>query len=96
MRARAPFTPPHQRSAGVGNDPRLVLHATDGDDMQRFLADHQALVQQTAYAPFEKGYMWLVRPDGYVAIVADAGNWNAMREYLDVIAGQPEMLRSNG
>jgi 2-polyprenyl-6-methoxyphenol hydroxylase-like FAD-dependent oxidoreductase len=85
---------PLQGPSSASNDPRLMLHADDDDEAQQFLVEHQPLIQQTAYAPFEKKYMWLVRPDGYVAIVADAGDWNAMRSYLNFIAGSGRTTRS--
>src|SRR3984957_10595947 len=81
--ARAPL----RKSAIAPNDPRFALHAAGGEDAQQFLASNQAHVQQTVDSPFEDGYMWLVRPDGYVAVVADAGDWAVMQAYLNSVAG---------
>jgi 2-polyprenyl-6-methoxyphenol hydroxylase-like FAD-dependent oxidoreductase len=83
--SRAPLTAAGTAS-DAADDPRFILHAAAGDDSRQFSAVHEALVQPTVRSPFKTDFMWLVRPDGYVAIVADAVDWAAMRAYLDMIS----------
>ena len=47
---------------------------------------HGALLEAALRAPVTAGGMWLVRPDGYVALVEKRGDVAAVSEYLDRIA----------
>ena len=67
---------------GAGDTPRFALFAEDGPDAATLLARHAAMTEPATRAPFVAGAMWLVRPDGYVALVARAGDWAAVDAYL--------------
>lgn len=76
---------------GSGNRPRFVLCADTADAAARSAAAVLAglyghLVEETVRAPFSEGGMWLVRPDGYVALATRAGEWDDVAAYLDRIA----------
>jgi hypothetical protein len=43
-------------------------------------------VEPETRPPFDTSGMWLVRPDGYVAMTANAGDWDKVSAYLDWIA----------
>ena len=38
--------------------------------------------------PFHAGGLWLVRPDGYVALAAKAGEWREIAAYLNRLAAE--------
>ena len=46
-----------------------------------------ALLEPECRPPFAGGGSWLVRPDGYVAVVAERGAWAEIEAYLDRVAG---------
>ncbi|MBD5657658.1 MAG: FAD-binding monooxygenase, partial [Candidatus Eremiobacteraeota bacterium] len=75
-----------ERPAGSGAA-RFALFANRDDEAERFAADHHALVERDVRPPFATGSTWLVRPDGYVGVVANAGDWNALESYLAGVAG---------
>jgi hypothetical protein len=93
----ASYTPPSSLSAdsdglssqsdslppvGAGDRPRFVLFA-DPDGMPPTLQESYAdLLEPTLREPFYPGGMWLVRPDGYIALSAKTGDWNAVTAYL--------------
>jgi hypothetical protein len=43
------------------------------------------LLESGQRAPLDPSGIWLVRPDGYVAMTARAGDWQAGSEYLQRI-----------
>ena len=76
---------------GSGDRPRFVLCAGTQDAAARSAAAvlvglYGHLVEEKVRAPFGEGGMWLVRPDGYVAMVTRAGEWDDVAAYLDRIA----------
>jgi hypothetical protein len=50
---------------------------------ERFPRFLEAIVRR----PFHDDGMWLVRPDGYVALATKEGRWEEVAEYLKLIAG---------
>ncbi len=74
---------------GAGDRPRFALFATSDADSAALLTRHGALLDPAVRAPFGPNAIWLVRPDGYVAVTADAGDWVKIGAYLDWIAGLP-------
>jgi hypothetical protein len=71
-----------ESSVGAGDRPRFVLFA-DPDRMPTTLQENYAdLLETTLREPFHQGGMWLVRPDGYIALSARASEWNAVISYL--------------
>ena len=72
---------------GSGDRPRFALFA-DGDGVPAELQRrHAPLLEPKLRPPFRAGGIWLVRPDGYVALSVKANDWNAVTDYLDRIAG---------
>jgi 2-polyprenyl-6-methoxyphenol hydroxylase-like FAD-dependent oxidoreductase len=70
---------------GSGSAPRFVL-AADPDGMPADFSERYAsLLDPTPHKPYQQGKLWLVRPDGYTALTANAGDWNAVANYLDRI-----------
>jgi hypothetical protein len=48
------------------------------------------LLETSLRAPFERDGLWLVRPDGYVALATRHGRWDEIERYLDVLTGETE------
>ena len=76
--------PPVQEQipVGAGDTPRFALFAPYGDEVIRLLRDHQDLLEPTLRPPPGENGIWLVRPDGYTALVARVGDVWAVAEYL--------------
>ena len=72
---------------GAGNAPRFALFSPDSADVRAVLAKYPAIVEQAPRVPFADGGMWLVRPDGYVALVAKADATSDLDRYLAWLAG---------
>jgi len=76
---------------GAGDRPRFALCTDVSDGAARSAAGvlvglYGHLVEEKVRAPFNEGGMWLVRPDGYVALATRAGEWDEVAAYLDRIA----------
>lgn len=72
----------------VGSGPtlRFALFAAP-DGVPSTLQDKCGKILEPALRkPFHDGGLWLVRPDGYVALSAKAGDWEAVENYFDKIA----------
>jgi hypothetical protein len=82
---RAPIRASEQ-PVGAGDTPRFVLFA-ESDRIPRDLKRYESVLEPAPREPFHSGGMWLVRPDGYIALAAKAGDWNAVTAYLDRIIG---------
>ena len=48
-----------------------------------------ALLEGGVRAPVDENGIWLVRPDGYVAVASRAGDWAAVDEYLSSMKSPP-------
>jgi FAD binding domain len=83
---RAPIRP-GEPPVGAGNTPRFALFSADSSDARAVLAKYPNLVGPQIRAPYADGGMWLVRPDGYVALVAHAGAWSDLDRYLTWLVG---------
>jgi hypothetical protein len=75
----------------AGDRPRFVLCADVSDRTARSAAAvlvglYGQLAEEKVRAPFGAGGMWLVRPDGYVAMATRAGEWDDVAAYLDRLA----------
>ena len=55
-------------AVGSGNTPRFALFAEDTAASRALLSKYPELVEATPRKPFGDGGVWLVRPDGYVAL----------------------------
>ncbi|MBR0650544.1 monooxygenase [Roseomonas terrae] len=67
---------------GAGDSPRFALFAAPSPEADALAARHAALLEPTPRAPVTPGAMWLVRPDGYVGLVARAGDCAAVEDYF--------------
>jgi hypothetical protein len=82
--ARAPVRatePP----VGAGNTPRFALFAEPDGIPSMFPEPYANLLEPRLREPYQPGGMWLIRPDGYTALSAKAGQWKAVTAYLDRI-----------
>ncbi|MBV9749651.1 MAG: FAD-dependent monooxygenase [Acetobacteraceae bacterium] len=77
-----------QVPVGAGDAPRFALFATPDGAAERLLQDHRDLVDPAIRPPLAKRGIWLVRPDGYVAVTAGTGRWAEIDAYLDRVAMQ--------
>ena len=72
---------------GAGDTPRFALFAAaDGGVPADLLKRYSDLLEPTLRAPYSPEGLWLVRPDGYVALAGRQGDWTAVAAYLDGIA----------
>jgi 2-polyprenyl-6-methoxyphenol hydroxylase-like FAD-dependent oxidoreductase len=82
---RAPVDVEHS-CVGAGDTPRFALYADGGDGIRSALiAKYSDLLEPNLRAPFERDGLWLVRPDGYVALATRHGRWNEVKQYLEVL-----------
>jgi 2-polyprenyl-6-methoxyphenol hydroxylase-like FAD-dependent oxidoreductase len=73
---------------GAGDTPRFALFA-DKDDMPGTLMEKNAKWLEPALRkPYHEGGIWLVRPDGYVALSAKAGSWGEVERYLEMLGAR--------
>ena len=84
--ARVPL-PVAGNPIGSGNRPLFALFAQPTPQAAALIARHPDLLEGEPRPPFEPGGMWLVRPDGYVAMAAGAQDWDKVDAYPDWIAG---------
>jgi 2-polyprenyl-6-methoxyphenol hydroxylase-like FAD-dependent oxidoreductase len=82
---RAPVSAEGHR-VGSGDRPRFMLFAIADGASAALIACHADLVEAETRAPFADDGIWLVRPDGYVAMTARRGEWDRVGAYLDWIA----------
>jgi len=80
--ARAPIRA-SEPPVGAGNTPLFALCAEPDGMPSNFLGRYANLLEPTLREPYHRGGMWLVRPDGYTALSAKAGEWQAVSAYLD-------------
>ena len=71
---------------GGGNTPLFALFAEPDGMPSNFPERYANLLEPTLREPYRPGGMWLVRPDGYTALSAKAGEWKAVTAFLDRIA----------
>jgi 2-polyprenyl-6-methoxyphenol hydroxylase-like FAD-dependent oxidoreductase len=71
---------------GSGDTPRFALFASGDPASAAPIARHRDLIEPETRPPFGEDGIWLVRPDGYVAIAAARGEWNKLSAYFDRIA----------
>jgi 2-polyprenyl-6-methoxyphenol hydroxylase-like FAD-dependent oxidoreductase len=82
---RAPVDVDHA-CVGAGDTPRFALYANEGDGKGSALIEkYSDLLEPGLRAPFERNGLWLVRPDGYVALATRHGRWDDVEQYLEVL-----------
>jgi 2-polyprenyl-6-methoxyphenol hydroxylase-like FAD-dependent oxidoreductase len=72
------------RPFGAGDKPRFALIAGDSAPARAMLQRHFRLLEPALRTPTDTG-IWLVRPDGYVAAVGGANDWQIIEECLSKI-----------
>jgi hypothetical protein len=90
---RAPIRP-DESSVGAGTTPRFALFTEPGVGSSQLIARFPNLLELNVRKPFHAGGLWLVRPDGYVALSAKSSEWKKAVTYLDQIAA-PNLVQSN-
>jgi hypothetical protein len=68
---------------GAGDTPRFALFAEGGDGGSELIAKYPDLLEPALRKPFHKDGLWLVRPDGYVALATRHKQWEEVAKYLD-------------
>jgi hypothetical protein len=74
-----------QTPIGAGEAPRFALFAEPDDAVIRLIQDHGDLLEPAARPALRNGGLCLVRPDGYTACVAKAGETGVLAAYLDAL-----------
>jgi len=72
---------------GSGDRPQFALFAQADARSAELIARHGELLEAEMRAPLGDDGICLVRPDGYVAMTADRGEWDKVDAYINWIAG---------
>lgn len=72
---------------GAGTTPRFAIFAQADAEGAALIARHRDLLEPETRTPFGEDGIWLVRPDGYTAMVTGRGGWAEVDAYLERIAG---------
>jgi 2-polyprenyl-6-methoxyphenol hydroxylase-like FAD-dependent oxidoreductase len=78
---------------GAGDTPRFAVCADVSTPAARhgagvLLGLYGSLLEDEVRPPFHEGGLWLLRPDGYVALATRNDGWDEVAAYLDRIAGR--------
>jgi 2-polyprenyl-6-methoxyphenol hydroxylase-like FAD-dependent oxidoreductase len=73
---------------GAGNTPRFALFGDDSAAARAVLAKYPQLVEAAPRKPYADGGLWLVRPDGYLALEAKHDDVKSVDAYLARLATQ--------
>ncbi len=84
--ARAPVSAAGHR-VGSGDRPRFAIFAVADEGSTALIARYADLLEPETRAAFADDGIWLVRPDGYVAMTARRGDWDRVGAYLDWVTG---------
>jgi hypothetical protein len=74
-----------ERPIGAGAAPRFALCCETSAAVATLVAKYPDLLEPEIRPPLQAGGMWLVRPDGYVACVAESPHIEVVSDYLDAI-----------
>ena len=86
---RAPIRKGEPR-VGEGPTPRFALFAAENDALASVAREFADILEPTLRAPYDGNGLWLVRPDGYVALRAKSGDAQAVQKYLRVLRLQAD------
>jgi len=75
---------------GSGDTPRFALFAPVDRESAALIARHSDLLEPRPRPPFADDGVWLVRPDGYVAMAASCDDWEDIDDFLQQIADGPQ------
>jgi FAD binding domain len=75
-----------ETAIGAGNTPRFAVCAEDSDEGRGVLSKYGAFVETAIRPPYSDSGIWLVRPDGYVALAGKRDGWQALDAYLGGLA----------
>ena len=88
---RAPVDVDHP-CVGAGDTPRFGLYADGADGGgSALIAKYSDLLEPSLRVPFERDGLWLVRPDGYVALATRHSRWDEVEHYLGVLTQGTEI-----
>jgi hypothetical protein len=72
---------------GAGDRPRFALFGDANDRFAQLATQYPAILEPTLRKPYHDGGLWLVRPDGYVALAATRDGWDDVAAYLANLVG---------
>jgi len=67
---------------GAGNAPRFAVLAEPDEESARLFAQFPDLLEPAFRKPLQPDGLWLVRPDGYVAVASRCGDWSPVLKFL--------------
>ena len=73
---------------GAGNRPRFALFAQADANSADVIERYADVLESKVRNPFSTDGIWLVRPDGYVALSARQNGWDAVDQYLQQIVNR--------
>ena len=71
-----------ESSVGAGSSPRFALFAAENDAHAGILNEFAEILEPKLRTPYDSEGLWLVRPDGYVALRARGGDSRDVMRYL--------------
>jgi 2-polyprenyl-6-methoxyphenol hydroxylase-like FAD-dependent oxidoreductase len=71
-----------ETSVGAGSAPRFALFAVENDAHARVVDEFAEILEPRLRTPYDAKGLWLVRPDGYVALRAKSGDTEEVQRYL--------------
>jgi 2-polyprenyl-6-methoxyphenol hydroxylase-like FAD-dependent oxidoreductase len=74
---------------GAGNKPRFAVCGDADERFAELVAALPRLLEAEIRKPYQEGGLWVVRPDGYVALATKAGDWDGVGRYCERVAGKP-------
>jgi FAD binding domain len=90
---RAPIRP-NEPPVGAGQVPRFVLFGEADGVPSDLMQLYAKLIEPALREPYRSGGLWLVRPDGYVALAVKSGDWTAVKKYLRGVVANRTRLSS--
>jgi hypothetical protein len=84
---RAPIRE-NEPPVGSGNNPRFALFADDDASAKTLIAKYGDLLEQQVRKPFQPGGLWLVRPDGYIAVATTRDDYARVSSFFDTLGAK--------
>lgn len=70
---------------GSGHSPRFVLFAEPAAEAAALVLQYPHLLATELRPPFQSGGIWLVRPDGYIAVATTSDDWERVAVYFQTL-----------